>query len=355
MKILFVPTLNPPVILYRMENFVKYLRKMGHEVAFSYNGPEKNETCQWENNIDKNFISEINELAYQCDISIWQVIHSQKGLSMILALQESYRKPFISEFDDDIYSVNSSAPSHIHVQPGSNIELWGDEQIKKSDGLVVSTEYLRKIYSTKNSNVQVIPNAIDFEVWDNLKAKKRKDKYIKIGWEGGAGHSINLRLIKKVVSVILKKYPNVVFHFRYGGFPIDFLNHKRVIFDDFRHWTSINKYPQMMKDLNMDIGIAPLRDLEFNRAKSNCRWLELSALKVPTIASDVEPYKCIEQGVTGFLAREENEWVEYLGGLIENESLRRKIGQNAYEKVKKDYNVEEVTKRYVEVLKGFIK
>ena len=353
MKILFVPTLNSPCVFYRFENFIKYLRRMGHEVAFTYWGPNFQLSCFWEKEMTQKFIDEINELVYQSEIVIFQGIHTQRAMALILALQEAYKQPILAEYDDNPYSINSSSPNFQHVGPGTSVELWGDEQIKKSNGVIVSTDYLKKIFTPKNSKVFVIPNSIDFEIWDNLKPKKKK-KFIKIGWSGGAGHQINLRLIKNVVFSILEKYPNVVFHFRYGGYEIPYLKHERVIFDDYHLWTDINKYPQKLKDMNSDIIIAPLRDLEFNRSKSNLRWLEASALKIPTIASNVEPYRCIEHGITGFLAREEDEWVEYLSGLIENESLRKQIGKNAYEKIRQDYNVETNAKLYLDVLQGFL-
>jgi glycosyltransferase involved in cell wall biosynthesis len=327
---------------------------MGHEVAFTYWGPDFQLTCFWEKEMTEEFISEINELVYQSDIVIFQSIHTQKAIALILALQEAHKQPILAEYDDNPYSVNSNSPNFNLVGPGTNVELWGDEQIRKSHGVIVSTNYLKKIFTPKNSKVFVIPNSIDFEIWDNLKLKKHRDKRIKIGWEGGAGHHINLRLIKNIVPKILDRFPNVVFHFRYGGYEVPYLEHKRVIFEDYHSWVNINQYPQKLKDMNADINIAPLRDLEFNRCKSNLRWLEASALKIPTVASDVESYKNIEHGKTGFLVKEEDGWVECLSKLIENENLRKEIGNNAYKYIRENYNVERVANCYLDVLKGFI-
>lgn len=354
MKILFVPTLNSPVVFYRFENFIKYIRRAGHEVAYSYWGPDFNLTCFWERDLTPKLISEINELAYRSEIIIFQAIHTRKALSLIMALQESYNRPILAEYDDDIYSTHSGSPAFKNVQPGSNVELWGDEQITKADGLIVSTDYLKKVYQKKNNRISVIPNAIDFEIWDNLKKRKKRGKKIKIGWEGGAGHQMNLRLLKEPVKRILDEFPNVEFHFLYGGYKPDYLDHKRIIFEDYHKWKSIDKYPQALKNAGFDIAIAPLRDLPFNRAKSNLRYLEYSALKIPTVASGVEPYKCIKHGETGFIAHEEDEWVECLKQLIKSEELRSVMGNNAYDYVKKNFNVEDVSKKYISTLGRFI-
>ena len=359
MNITFMPTLNAPVVYYRMENFVKQFRKMGHTVAFSYWGPEYTNTCQWEKDLKpgevNEFITSVNDCVSNSDVIVFQGLHTKVGLSILMALQDAYsKKSFLSEYDDSIYSVNSSSPSFQHTGPGTEIEWVGDKQLEVSDGLIVSTPYLKTIYGKKNCNISVVPNAIDFNLWDNLKEKKKKSKKIKIGWEGGANHESNLRLIKNVVPRILKKYKNVVFHFKYGGYPIDFLKHSRVKFDDYHNWTSIDKHPQSMKDAQFDIGIAPLRDLDFNRAKSNLRWLEYSTLGIPTVASNVEPYKCIKHGKTGYIANTEDEWVEYLSKLIEDEKLRDSIGNKANKYVRKNHSVVKVAKDYIKQLEGFL-
>ena len=72
------------------------------------------------------------------------------------------------------------------------------------------------------------------------------------------------------------------------------------------------------------------------------------------MASPVEPYNCIEHGVTGYLAKSEAEWVEYLSKLIENESFRVKMGKKANKFVRKNYSVEKVSADYIKKLEKFL-
>ncbi len=137
-----------------------------------------------------------------------------------------------------------------------------------------------------------------------------------------------------------------------GGAPDSFKGLDRVFTE--RKWVSIDKYPQLTKDMNLDIGIAPLRDNPFNRGKSNLRWLEYSALKIPTVASRVEPFKCIEQGKTGFLATELEEWEQLLEMLIVSSEIRKETGEGAYIKVKKDFNAEKWGVRYADNIKEML-
>ena len=50
------------------------------------------------------------------------------------------------------------------------------------------------------------------------------------------------------------------------------------------------EYPLFLNHLDLDIAIAPIKDTEFNRCKSNIKWLEHSMLKTPMVLSDVYPY-----------------------------------------------------------------
>ena len=102
--------------------------------------------------------------------------------------------------------------------------------------------------------------------------------------------------------------------------------------------------------LNFDIGIAPLLDSHFNRSKSNLKWLEVAAIKAPVVASDLVTYGNIKNGVTGYLARTEDDWYKYLSKLIKNDELRIEMGNNAYCDAKRNWSVPVITKKYADVL-----
>ena len=86
-----------------------------------------------------------------------------------------------------------------------------------------------------------------------------------------------------------------------------------------------DKYYKKLQKIDFDIGVAPLIDNEFNRCKSNLRWLEWSALGVPTVASRVVPFQCIRPNIDGYLAKNEKEWYTNLRALIEIPKLRERI------------------------------
>lgn len=335
-----------------MFNYIKYMKK-DIDPAHDNWKPTYQGIANWEHDMgNKNVQNDLAFLLDNCDMTIAQKFHWYGGLSLLHAQKTLHpKKPFYSEFDDHVFAVNPDSPAVDQYYPGSEHEEIIKEQVARSNGIIVSTEYLRQVFEKLNPNVWVIPNAIDFEIWDNLKKPKKRNKKIRIGWAGGGSHVKDLEFILPAIENVLKTHKNVEFHFL-GGAPASFLNKDRV--NAYVKWYPIDKYPQGLRDLDLDIAIAPLRDNAFNRGKSNLRWLEYSAMKVPTIASRVEPFKCIEDGKTGLLATEVDEWERHLVELIEHENLRKYLGEQAYLKVKKDYNAEEVSKTYVSYIKDML-
>ena len=82
-----------------------------------------------------------------------------------------------------------------------------------------------------------------------------------------------------------------------------------------------------------DVNLAPLENTLFNRAKSEIKWIEAALVRVPTVASKVGAFeRMIENNVTGVLCEDkEDEWTESLKRLVEDRSLRERLGQQAYE------------------------
>ena len=81
----------------------------------------------------------------------------------------------------------------------------------------------------------------------------------------------------------------------------------------------------------VDINLAPLElNNPFTECKSSLKYFEAAILGVPTVASDLEPYReSIAQGENGYLCRTEEEWFRCISRLIEEPSLREKMGSMA--------------------------
>jgi glycosyltransferase involved in cell wall biosynthesis len=340
----------------------KYIQRAKNvSLAYSKFYPDRMDCAEWEQMLETNhentgaLIKDFDNLMQVCDVTVWQIMHTMKSVSLFMAYRDIYnkQKPILVEIDDDVFDVNPENLGFDAYNPNSNMEYFAEIQMRNANGLIVSTDYLKQRLARFNPCIEVIPNGIDFEIWDKLR-NRRSHKNIRIGWAGSQAHADkDLNVIMKVMPIILQKYKNVEFYFM-GGKPRDLKESERVKFHG--GWYNIFQYPQELAKLGFDIGLAPLRDNLFNRAKSNLRWLEYSALKIPTIASNVEPFKkSINNKLDGLLVEYDvQEWVDALSYLIEKTDIRENMGKLAYSRIKQDFNAETIAGQYLQLLHDFV-
>lgn len=85
-----------------------------------------------------------------------------------------------------------------------------------------------------------------------------------------------------------------------------------------------------------DIALLPLRDNEFNRSKSDLKFIECAGNGAVVLASPVVYSRTIEEGRTGFIYRDDREFINKLNLLIKNKNLRRMVAEAAYSYVSRE-------------------
>lgn len=80
-----------------------------------------------------------------------------------------------------------------------------------------------------------------------------------------------------------------------------------------------------------DVNLAPLElDNRFTQAKSELKYYEAALLAVPTVASDLPSFRhAITHGANGYLCRTPEEWNAALEALVDDPTLRRRMGEAA--------------------------
>jgi glycosyltransferase involved in cell wall biosynthesis len=318
---------------------------------------------------------DITKILEWADVVIAQ---SPAGVDSV-ALSVQYQKMgkvVIADYDDLVYSCSPFNPAYktlgtknVKVRDVNGVEhdLWKDgfqgfsikdnyfrmraqeDIFKIVDGVTVTTELLKEQYIKENPQLEgkvvVIPNSIDFNLFKPF-PKKESDR-IRIGWVTSSSHLNEIWIAKNVMRRIFDKYGNKVVFVQQGD-----LTELTKVFSkeelEFHSFLDLSIYPLKFASLNLDIGICPLVDDEFNRHKSQLKWSEYASFKVPSVCSKIDPYDCVEDGITGMLAKTEDEFVEKLSKLIDSKELREQIGQNAYEKNYKDFNLEKNAKQWVD-------
>lgn len=365
----FGPTQGPGDVYYRMRGFIDKMRSDKVEIGYEpYSVDGDDEPGAWQQKVrqSKDFpgrpvstisLHHLEQCLKAADLSIWQITPYKDVLAVLRCAKDILKKPMITELDDWLFDLPSYNIASNPYSPNSECEWVAYEQMKHSDAFIVSTEFIKKMCNEMFPHIPayIVRNAIDFNVWDKLDPVPlprlgKEDGKIRIGYTGCANHDEDIKIVKEPLLALLEEYPNL--EFIYPSHGLDSwreITHPRVL--KWNTWVNIEKYPHHIAGWKMDIGIAPLRDNTFNRAKSNLRWLEYSALKVPTIASPVEPFKRLTEGKTGFLADSKKDWYEKLKMLIENKDLRLTVGEKAYQEVKKNFNMDKVAREYISVLK----
>lgn len=240
----------------------------------------------------------------------------------------------VYELDDLLHDVPKYNPAydyyeHPFIKP--NVESF----IQTSDLVTVSTEPLKEFYSKWNSNIHVLPNSLDFNHWSQFK-KVNSDNII-IGWAGSPTHKDDIKIIIPSLIKILKNNPNVKLKAVGYNFFLDNPEFKEVGSQIiFTKHLDVYNFPKLLT--NIDIAIAPLEFNHFNECKSNVKFLEYSALSIPSVLTDIEPYS----KTTGIKIRDNNlnDWENALQELINDESLRETIGKNSFNYVYENFNLD---------------
>jgi glycosyltransferase involved in cell wall biosynthesis len=282
------------------------------------------------------------QIVFQEDITFSDVVVFQRQVDInvynsVVKKIQCQGKVVIYEVDDFLHGILKSSPVYADMQPGTPTYTGMTHWLKHVDGVTVTREELRKRYLQYNDNIYVLPNFMDFAIWNKYKKIENKDKII-IGWAGSQTHYDDLIYCLDAVAQIVEKYPNV--YFKMVGYCPE--NFKRRLGSKLIEGTTEEflTFPKVLQDF--DIGLAPLMDCPFNECKSNIKVLEYSCLGIPTVASPVGPYKdTIIHGHNGLIAKKNkfSAWTKCIESLIEDERYRKKMGQDAREFVKEYFDI----------------
>lgn len=307
----------------------------------------------------------IDHFCEQADIVIWHPMYYPLSFEFFLEMQHKHQKPFIVEMDDNYIDVPIWNEAFHSFKNGSEFRRISLDSMRNASALMVTTPHLGETYLPINPNIYVIENSLDFKGdrkfigWD--KVSVRKHQGIRLGWIGGRSHFDDLMMVAPAIREVLERRKDVTFCLvnsavkescRLLNKPYPFEGLSNVHYAD--RSVSINRYAPFMASFGFDIGLAPLVDCNFNRSKSNLRWLEYSALRIPTIATDIGHFsQSIQHMKTGVLIQNNNlnQWRQMIELLIDDENLRTQLGKNAYQRVKNDFNVRRNAPKYLRLLK----
>ena len=264
----------------------------------------------------------------QIDILAMQRPAGKPGVRQMQQLQN--KAALVYETDDDMLQVDPSGLPHLYDE---KMRETIRQCLRLADMVTVSTPYLAEQIEPYNDCVVVLQNHVNGELLPESERWQRElpeNRPLTIGWQGGTSHLMDMVTIADPLREVLEKNPEVQMHF--AGFDYSPLV-KRVC--RWSPWEQ-NVWDHYRTTAYFDIVIAPLADHPFNRSKSHLKALEAAAMGQPIVCADLLPYRdFVQDGVTGFLVKTEEQWVSRITDLIHDESLRREMGANAREVAKK--------------------
>jgi len=337
---------------FRIEQHIPYLEQQGFEFTFSNIISEKDDQIFYKKGnflrkfvIFRKSIKTRNEDLKRIRDFDAVFIYREALMHGSVKIEKKIVKsgvPFILDFDDSIWLMD--------VSSGNKALRWMKRPLKTAEIINMSTvtvtgnKYLHSYAAQYGKDVRIIPTTINTDSFQPTK-KTTADNKICIGWTGSSTTLKHFQLALPVLKKIQKKYTDTISIKLIADVPhkCDELNYEFVKWNPDTEAADVN---------SMDIGIMPLPDDDWSKGKCGFKGLQYMSFEIPTIMSPVGVNtEIIEDGVNGFFATDENEWIEKLSLLIESNELRKKLGKAGRQTVVEKYSTEANKQKWLQVFK----
>lgn len=236
----------------------------------------------------------------------------------------------IIDMDDNLSKIDPNNPAWTAMHPRYGYDKrhnWHNAQLACNDAsfVTVSTSALLQQYVRHGRGV-VINNHVPKRYLDILHEDSNQ-----IGWGGALHvHPSDVHVLGHSIVSLIKDTDKTFKVVGPANGVAQVLNCPEEKIVGTGTLDLLTEWPEKLSTLG--IGVAPLADTEFNRAKSHLKILEYSAVGVPWVASPRDEYVNIHKkyGV-GLLASKPTQWLRRINELIQNPILRQKLSKSGRE------------------------
>ncbi|MDX2172274.1 MAG: glycosyltransferase [Bacteroidota bacterium] len=325
---------------YRFEQYLPFLKSKGFNFEFSYLLNEKDDKIFYgKGKIISKICLQLKSIFIRLKdvyrFKKFQIIFIQRE-ALFLGTSYFEKKAFksgakvIFDFDDSIWFADTS-PENKKWEFVKKPEKFF-KNIAYAHLVMAGNQYLKEKAIQINTNTVIIPTTIDTD-FHVPKPELRNKDYITIGWSGSISTIKHFETLMPVLLKISKEYGEKV-RFKIIG-QTNYFNPQ--LKTESVNWSETTE----VDNLNtFDIGIMPLPDDEWAKGKCGLKGLSYMACGVATIMSNVGVnVDIIKNGINGFLAANEADWLDFLVQLINDANLRREIGSKGRKTVEEKYSV----------------
>ncbi len=296
------------------------------------------------------FLKENDWMASHCTISggiipIFNTLITASKADIVVLLRKTFPKPIfwllrklskklIFDFDDAIFCNTDGSHSHTRMQRFKHT-------IKNCDYVFAGNGYLAAHAKQFNAAVEIIPTSVDAEKY-NLNCQKEAQA-LTLVWIGSSS-------TKKYLVDILPQLEKAAESVR------DLQLNNISDFQLSSPTLKINNIPWHAKtessELNKaDIGIAPMLDSNWTKGKCALKVLQYMASGLPVISSHSGVNaEVIQDQVTGYLMKENEDWPELIVALQHKKSLLQQMGQQGKLFVNNEFSMPAIYQKILTIL-----
>lgn len=342
---------------YRVYQYIEHLEKSGVTCVVSsfMNYDMYLATFLKGNKLRKvrlTIIAIVKRLLILLEFKKYDVIYMQREMfpfssALIETVLKKQGVKLVFDYDDALFIRKVNNYNKI-----SNLFRSGNKLIKTFktvDCVLAGNDYLAEYankYCSKSLTFEVAEDTI------RIKGKPSEsfldNKKIVIGWLGSKTTAKYLNLISKPLKTILERYPHV--ELEVMGADDDFL----ISGLEFKAtpWSLDNELNALKR---FDIGLMPLPEEEWSKGKSGGKARTYMAAGIVPVVTAIG-YNCqlIKHGDTGYVVKEQDEWIDALSVLICDREKRKVMSTSARKYVIENFNVETKAKEMKSIFEQLI-
>ncbi len=227
---------------------------------------------------------------------------------------------FVFDFDDAIYLGDRAA----HVEWMCRHAAW----------VTAGNEHLVEFARRFTDRVSVVPTVVEVERY-TLAPPATAVRPARVGW-CGSDLSIHDTLFP-YLDMLARLQAQLGFMFVIMSKPKPAVPRCGLLWE-FAEWSET---AETQLGLHMDIGLMPLKDTPYQRAKCGLKILQYMAAGIPAVASPVGVNsRIVQHGRTGYLAGSEAEWFDAISTLMHSPEQRSLFGHAGRAYCEREYSLQ---------------
>ena len=275
------------------------------------------------------------------ELPAYDVVYVQRRLlgTVDLAFLRRASRRLVYDFDDAVMYRSSR-----HSNQVSFSRRWAFKRmVRASDAVIAGNHFLKgeALRYVEEGKVTVIPTAVDLERYPPKDYGTSRDSVV-LGWIGSGSTLWYLRNLNPVLEALYRRYPQIEL---------------KVVSDEFldssvvpvvkKKWALEDEVSDLQ---SFDIGLMPLTDDVWSQGKCGLKAVQYSAAGIPVVCSPIGINRdIVEDGLNGYWASTDAQWVERISRLIDEPPLRVRMGREGRKRVQGSFSVDVTSKMVLDL------